>query len=346
MNTKSSKLLFTLVCTLAVFFFQQSAVADKRKVFQDGETVILGNAAKEGEKDYMITVLFWHESPHDYLALQGIIEGFRILRLPCTISIRQVLKNEQKVKAIIAGLKSSPPDLIYSMGTEMTKRVMAEIHDTPIVFTAVTNPVQSGITPNWKSSGCNVAGNSNWIQPSVILDTFKKTVPTLKKLGVMYNSNNPVSSMEVAVAKRVLKQNNSVMELVVSGVTSRDDLQPACKSLINQGVDAIWIPIGILIYKNLSELVPLTVPAKIPMLSSSHRGIKDGAVLGLAVDYVALGRKSVVIANKILSQGIAPKDIPIGRMHSYQTIVNLRAANRIGHEIPLGILAAVDFIAE
>ena len=82
------------------------------------------------------------------------------------------------------------------------------------------------------------------------------------------------------------------------------------------------------------------------MLSSSHRGIKNGAVLGLAVDYVALGRKSVVIANKILSQGIAPKDIPIGRMHSYQIIVNLRAANSIGHEIPLGILAAVDFITE
>ena len=347
MNKINAVIFLYLLCIITLAISPLPASAAELKTFQDGEIIIMSGGGEKGAKNYLITVLLWHESPNDLTALQGVIEGFRILGLPCTLTIRQALEDEQKAKDIIADLKSTPPDLIYVMGTEMTTRVMTEIYDTPIVFTAVTNPVLSGITPDWKSSGRNITGNSNWIPTSIILKTFKETVPALKKLGVMYNPDNQVSSMEVAEAKRKLNQDTSLaIELVTSKVQNKSDLRVACQLLLDQRVDAIWIPVDILVYRNLSEFLPLTVPAQIPQLASSHRDIENGSMVGLVVDYNIMAKKSVVIANKILSNGVAPKDIPIGKMFNLQKIINLKAANLIGYEIPMSVLASADKIIE
>ncbi len=347
MSKINSIIFLYLLCIITLAISPLPASAAELKSYQDGEIIVMNGSGEKGTKNYSITVLLWHESPNDLTALQGVIEGFQILGLPCTLTIRQLLENEQKAKDIIAELKNTPPDLIYAMGTEMTTQVMREIHDTPIVFTAVTNPVLSGITPDWKSSGRNITGNSNWIQTSVILKTFKETVPALKKLGVMYDPDNNVSSMEVVEAKRKLNQDTSLaIELVTSKVQDKSDLRAACQLLLDQGVDAVWVPVDILIYRNLSELLPLTVPAKIPLLASSHRDIENGSMVGLVVDYIAMGKKSVVQANKILSKGIKPRDIPICTMSDFQKIINLEAAERIGYEIPLGVVASADKIIE
>ncbi len=163
----------------------------------------------------------------------------------------------------------------------------------------------------------------------------------------MYDPDNKVSSMEVAEAKRKLDQDTSLaIELVTSKVQDKSDLRAACQSLIDQGIDAVWIPIDILMYRNITELLPLTVPAKIPLLASSNRDIENGSMVGLVVDYICLAKKSVVIANKILSKGVAPKDIPIGIMSDLRKIINLKAANLIGYEIPMGVLASADKIIE
>jgi putative tryptophan/tyrosine transport system substrate-binding protein len=347
--TTKGKVVLQLILAgmLTLLCFLDTAVAKETKTPQDGETIIVEVANKKGAKRHKIAVLFWHESSNDFMAFEGIKQGFNIARIPCEFKVRQASGDEQKAKSIIVDVKSSPPDLIYAMGTGMTKRLMKEIHDIPIVFTAVTNPVQSGITPNWQTSGRNITGNSNWIETSHILKKFKETVPALKKLGVMYNPDNSVSSMEVAVALKTLNKDNSLaMELITSKVKQKSELESACKSLIDQGVNVIWVPIDILVYKNLAELKKITVPAKIPMFASSHRGIKDGAMLGVVVDYLSLGKKSVILAKKILTNDMAPIDIPIGRMHNYQAIINIEAADLIGYEIPLELLTTVEIFTQ
>ena len=78
-----------------------------------------------------------------------------------------------------------------------------EVSNIPIVFTAVTNPVSSGIADSWKSSGRNVTGSSNWIKLEDKLATFKNCVPYLKTLGIIYNPDNPVPAAEISEAKQL-----------------------------------------------------------------------------------------------------------------------------------------------
>lgn len=297
----------------------------------------LTTAIDAQEKRYKIGVFFWHESTNDYMAFEGIEKGFAISGIDHEFDVLKAHGDEKKAEGIIQKLAKEKPDLIYAMGTSATKRLMKVIRDTPIVFTAVTNPVQSGITPNWKTSGRNITGNSNWIPTKEILEEFILAVPTLKTLGVMYYPGNSVSSMEVRLAKEVVKDMG--LRLVVVEIKTADDLVSATKSLLDKKVDAIWIPIDIIVYKNLDRIKPITIPAKIPLLASSHRGVREGSMVGVVVDYVSLGRLSVPIAIDILTKKVKPKDIAIGIIPRHRIMVNLGAARDIGYEIPLTFTA-------
>ncbi len=288
------------------------------------------------DRPFGISVFFWHESPLDEMAFEGIREGFRLSGVEHVFEVRQAYGDEQKAAEIIADLAAAKPDLIYAMGTGATRRLMKVVTDTPIVFTAVTNPVQSGITPDWRSSGRNIAGNSNWIPTGEILEEFTEVVRGLKRLGVMYDPDNAVSAMEIREAGKVV--GGLGITLVAVHVKAKDDLAPAARRLAGDGVDAVWVPIDILVYKNLGLIKPVTVPAGIPLLASSHRGVKDGAIYGEVVDYHTLGQRSVIIALKILAEGVPPADIPIETLSSHRSMVNMRAAREIGFDFPMEVL--------
>ena len=248
--------------------------------------------------------------------------------------------DKKKSNKIIEGFVNNKPDLIYAMGTEAILELMKVIEDTPIVFTAVTNPVQTGITPDWETSGRNIAGNSNWISTEEILMSFRKVVPSLKTLGVMYNPDNPVSSMEVRVARETVTDLD--LKLAEVEIKSVDDLTAATNSLINKKVEAIWVPIEKLVYKNMDKVKAVTDPAKTPLLASSHRGVKDGAIFGVVVDYHELGKISSSIALRILTQNVKPQDISIWTMSTYKTIINLKAVEEIDYDIPEKVVATAN----
>lgn len=303
---------------------------------------LLPASSTASECNYTIGVFFWHDSSNDSKAFEGIKDGMETAGCQCDYIVYNAKDQEKKASESIRRLSELKPDLIYGMGTGATKRLMKVIHDIPIVFTAVTNPVQTGITPDWNSSGRNITGNSNWIPTETILSYFKDVVPSLKNLGVLYDPDNAVSSMEVTIAKTKIKELE--LQLIEKKVKTVNNLYSGTGDLRNIGVDAIWVPIDILVYKNLKKIRLVADPHKIPLLASSHRGIKDGAIFGAVVDYHTLGKLSVSHALKILRQNIHPKEIPITIIKSHRKIINLKAAQKIGYEIPLSVLAEADEI--
>ncbi len=334
------KIVVVSVVFIAFFSFVSYGQEKSEQLFADQTTIKLDYGKPEM---YTVGVFFWHESENDLKTAEGIIDGFKLAELSSEFYIRQAFGEENTAQEIASEFKEKNFDLIYAMGTGATRRLMKDITDVPIVFTAVTNPVKSNITPDWESSGRNIAGNSNWIATEDILKTFKEAVPHLSTLGVIYDPQNSVSAMEVSVAKEVINTSKEghIQRIEEVHVEKVSDLQPACESLVGK-IEALWIPIDILVYKNLQEIKPITIPRKIPLLASSHRGVADGAMIGLVVDYVRLGKLSVPIAHKILTEGIKPKEIPVGVLDDYNIIINLKAAKEIEYEIPISLLTEAD----
>ena len=295
-------------------------------------------------------LLFFFGMNHSTMSWHSKVKRvFEVSGLRYRFDIKQSNSSHEKMKKYLTKWKQEKVDLIFAMGTSAAFAARQQIKNIPIVFTAVTNPVLSDTTTSFTDSGQkNLTGGSNWIPTDKIIDTFFKVVPNMKTLGVVYNKKNKVSSAEVRSLRASLKNKSKVLKLKLLARTA-DSIVEVKRQLsdVVGKIDALWIPIDDLIYKNLKLIKQVTAPKKIPLLASSHRGFKDGALLGVVVDYVGLGKKSAAYAIKILHQKIAPHKLPIVTMNGHKILLNLKAAKEINYEIPLEALAEADqFIKE
>jgi putative ABC transport system substrate-binding protein len=217
-----------------------------------------------------------------------------------------------------------------------------------VIFTAVTNPVESQVVGSWQGSGRNIAGNSNWIPSETVLHVFRLAVPKLKKLGVLRSRDTGVvSGAELRSMREHLERaGDRSLELEETVVASAEELAPAVAALASKGCDAIWIPIDFFIYEHMDAIVPAAQQSRIPLVSSSMRGAKAGAIAGVLVDYELLGMRAAAMALDVLEREAPPGAIPVGLMAGYQLVVNLGAAKRCGHELPLSLLAVADVLLE
>ncbi len=309
--------------------------------------ILLLAAAGAGEKRYKIGVLMWHEVSHDEQALSGFQEGLKLSQVSCEFEVKRDYEDEVKNRQHLRQWKEEKVDLICTIGTNLTLVALEEVKDIPIVFTAVTNPVVSGIAEGWESSGRNVTGSSNWIRAEELLKIFKGCIPHLKTLGVIYDANNPVPVAEVSEAKKVCIAFG--IALKEARISSVDEVEKATRELIEQGIDALWVPREKIVYENISHVGRVTRPAKMPVVSSTIQGIDNSTgeavgMLAVVVDYEALGRLCVPAAIEILTEGKNAGQIPILTMPRYKTILNLNAAEDIGYKIPPIFYAGADEI--
>jgi putative ABC transport system substrate-binding protein len=297
-----------------------------------------------GENALRFGVLFWHDSPNDAAALAGIREALEEAGKPHAFDIGQADSSREKAVRLLEGFRQEPVDLVFAMGTEAALLAAEHVRDIPVVYTAVTNPVVSGVVPSWEGSGTNLAGNSNWIASETVLRVFRLAVPDLRKLGIL-RSENVVSAAELRAMREHLGAHPEI-DLVQRAVKGVEEIGPAVEALAASGVQAIWIPIDILVYENMDEVLEAAEARGLPLVSSSLKAARAGAVAGVLIDYRMLGKKAVVMALDILENKKAPGAMPVGRMHGYQVIVNLGAARRCRYEVPLSLLVVADLILE
>ncbi len=300
------------------------------------------DTAAQQAPTWRIGALFWHDSPNDELALEGFRAGLERHAHRYEIDVHNVHSDENEARRLLASWETSNVDLVLSLGTRATQLAKESLESTPIVYTAVTNPVLTGIADNWESSGPRIAGNSNWIPAETLLRAFSRAVPDLHDLGVLAGVDNPVSTAEIAEVEAAIAANPDLdIRLHKRRVHEVDELDDATRELVGR-VDALWIPIDFLVYENLHLVRKSTDPAHLPLLSSSHRGAEAGAVVALVVDYKNLGRNAAAIAVRILEDGRDPASIPVGRLSGYRTIVNLAQSRAIGYRLPLDVLCTAD----
>ena len=290
-------------------------------------------------------VLFWHSSPNDTLALLGIRDAFATAGIEAEWFVRQADEDPTKVVQFLDEFRNLPVDLLFALGTEAALRAGNAELEFPVVFTAVTHPVESGVTEDWAPTGRNFTGNSNWIDPAVVAEVFQLAVPGLHDLGMLRSvESGRVSAAELSGMKEFLATDDSprirIHERVVADAAQ---LPTAVAELLASGVQAIWIPIDFTVYSNLEPVLEAVGTAGIPLVSSSYKA-HDSAVAAVFVDYELLGRRAGALARRILSGEIQAERAPIERLQSVQVVVNLEAAGRCGFEIPLSLLALADEI--
>ncbi len=222
------------------------------------------------------------------------------------------------------------PDLILAVGTWALQAVAGRT-DIPIVYAMVLNP------PSVVAAGVkNVTGASMNVPVDQPLRTLKQLGPNIKRIGVIYNKAR--TGYLVKEADAVARDEG--LQLVAREITSPKEVLPALESL-QDGIDALWIVPDetILAQAVVQQMLLFSYRRKIPVLGLSDRHAQMGALLSLSfASSEDIGRQAGEAARAVLG-GKAPGQVPYTTARKTSLIVNLKAAQKLGVDVPRQVVA-------
>ena len=225
-------------------------------------------------------------------------------------------------------------DIIITYGAPVTLSAMREADNIPIVFVDVYGPVETGITRSMSVPGGKLTGVSSKV-PMITLIKAAQELKPIRTLGVLYNSREIGSAVQLNEIKRIAAQLGfAVVESNVSSMTALDN---ALSSLLWSHVDCIYVSESASASRSFEKIVYWANENKLPVISHMPDAAEKGALVALEVNSAEQGEIAGDYAAKILS-GKKPAQMSIGTPKKINLVINLKAAKILGLHVPLQVL--------
>ena len=234
------------------------------------------------------------------------------------------------------------PDVVVGIATPTAQACAQAIKSIPIVFAAVTDPVGAGLVQSLEKPGGNITGTTDMSPIDRQLELILEFLPTLRKLGVIYNSGEANSVTLVRVLKGEASKRGVIVEEAT--VSNSAGVFQAAKSLIGRA-DAIYIPTDNTVVSAFEAITQVGYQAKLPVFAADTDSVTRGAIAALAVDYYKMGRQTGEMVNRIL-QGAKPAEMPVETLREFQIHLNPGSAAKMGLDIPAALLKRADKIID
>lgn len=212
------------------------------------------------------------------------------------------------------------PKVMVALSTQSAQILspLSAATKTPLVFTAVTDPVAAKLVSSKTEPGLWVTGVSDFMEPEPQLEMMRAFLPHLAKLGVLHNPSeiNSVSflkEMEEAANKKGI-------ELVYAALNNTAEASSATMSLVGK-VDALYFPNDNTAMAAVSAIASTALKHNMPVFANDSASVERGALAALAYDRFAMGRKTGQMVIAIL-KGKSPWDIPVAYDTPSEVVVN------------------------
>lgn len=295
--------------------------------------VALTNAAAFAQtKTVAITAIVEH--PALDATRDGVVEALKAAGFTPGETLKVEYQSAQGNPATAAQIArqfaGARPDVIVPISTPSAQAVVASTRDIPVVFTAVTDPVGAQLVKSLEKPGANVTGVSDMAPVAEHVALIREIVPSVKRLGVLYNPGEPNSvSLVKALKDEAQKAGLTVVEATA---TKSADAQPAARSLVGKA-DAIYVPLDNTVVSALESVVAVGQQAKLPVFSADTDSVARGTVASIGFDYRQVGRQTGEAVVRIL-KGEKPGDVPVTFAKGTDLFVNPKSAAAMGVTIP------------
>lgn len=264
------------------------------------------------------------------LEAKGFKDGENI-----TIDYQNAQNDQTNLMTICKKFTNNKYDMIVAIATPSALAAAGETKDIPVLFSACTDPVGSGLVSSMEKPGKNVTGTSDAVSAEKIMELAKRITPDIKTIGALYNSSETNSISVVNDLKEYAKNNG--MTVVEGTVTNSSEVQQVVQSLTTK-VDAIFSPIDNTIASAMPIVTQVANKAKIPVYVGADSMVKDGGLATFGINYTVLGKETADMAAEILN-GKNPGDMPVRTMDDMDIYVNKDTAAEIGIELPEDVLS-------
>jgi putative tryptophan/tyrosine transport system substrate-binding protein len=275
------------------------------------------------------------------LAEVGYVEGQNV-----TIEYRWAEGNEDRLPELADDLVGRGVTVIAATGggrsARAAKRATASI---PIVFTAGSDPVTSGLVATLNRPGGNVTG-INLLSAELAtkrLEVLHDLVPTAKTVAILVNPKSGATDDEiksVSAAAQGFGFHLSVLE-----ATSESELDLVFATLSQHHADALLVSSSPFFESRRDQLAVLDARQAIPAVFETRDYAEAGGLASYGPDYAVAYREAGAYVGRIL-RGAKPADLPVVQLSKIELVLNAKTAAKLGIEIPQSLLARADEVIE
>ena len=298
--------------------------------------LIVGCANKKEEakteKVYKIGVSQIVEHPALDDAKKGFEDAIKKSGLKVEFDDKNANKDMSAQTMIMQQFKNDKKDLVFAISTPTAQAAMAQIDPaTPIVFSSVTDPTGVGLVGK-----SNITGTSGAPEIESNLKLIKEAFPNAKKIGVLYNTSEQNSVVQVKMLKELAPKYG--FEVVAESSTNANEMVSALAK-ISKEIDvfyAIQDSTLVTYFKNLSEKMN---EQKIPIIGSNEVYTDLGGLISQGTTDYQIGYRAGEMAVEILKNGKKPSDIKIESVQKPTISINKANMELLGIKLPESILS-------
>lgn len=249
--------------------------------------------------------------------------------------------NAADLPALAADLARLKVDVIVSSGYPANKAAKDATSTIPIVMATSGDAVQEGLVASLSRPGGNMTGLSvlNRELTGKRLEVMKEAVPTLKKIGALYNGANPAMPpqfREVQVAAQRFG-----LESVPLDVSFPAGIDAAFVAASQAGVGAIMVLSDSSTIAHRSQLSAAAMKYRMPTMFSNRDYIRAGGLMSYGPNLADNFRRAASIVDAIL-KGANPAVLPVEQPTKFELVINRTTARALRIDLPQALLVRVD----
>lgn len=282
---------------------------------------LTGCSSKEAasEKDLTIGILQYVEHPALDDARNGFIDELTALGIDADIAYQNAHGDISNTIKISQKFERDQVDLIYAIGTPAAQSAKQMNPETPILFSAVTDPVDAGLVDSWEVVGGNVTGTSDKADIKTQLQMFKEIDPSIETIGIIYNTSEQNSIIQITEVEEIAPEEGLTVKVV--GVNNINDLNTGLKSLVTK-VDAMYILSDNLTASAVDLVSNTLIDNDMVSVSAEESQVNGGILITKSHSYYDLGKETAEIAKDILINKTDIKTLPVYLPKKQETVVN------------------------
>lgn len=311
-------------------------------------TLLLFTAGCTKKEDDTITIGISKIITHPALDAieQGIIDGLKELGVTdVTFDLQNANGDITTATSIAQKFKADKVDVAVGIATPTAQALANTIHDIPIVFSAVTEPIEAGLVETYDRGLNNVTGVSD-LTPVEAQIRLLKEVTGIERLGHVYSSGEANAVVLAKIAERVC--DDLGIEFIPAAITNSSEVKQAAQAIADK-VDGFYVSNDNTVVSALPSLADVAMTAGVPIMSADTTSAEGTDImLAWGFDYYKLGKATAGVIKQILD-GTDPASIPTVFMTDPSDInlrVNLDTAKALGITIPQSVLDQASVIVE
>ncbi|UKP50734.1 ABC transporter substrate-binding protein [Streptococcus pneumoniae] len=311
----TSPLLVVGILLTSLISLHQLKADKKRDVFRIGISQFITHQSLDATREGFV----------DELAKQGYVEGENI-----EIDLQNAQGEQRNLKTISQQLAESS-DVVLAIARPSAQSLANTTQTTPVIFSAVTDPVSAKLVESREHPGGNVTGTSDQSSDAIStqVNLIKKVLPKAKTIGILYTQSEPNSVVQKDEDKRLLKEKG--FTVVEKTILDSNNVKAAAESLMAE-VDMVFVPTDNIISSTMETVKQVSIKHKVPVFGGSTEMIAVGGLYNYGTNYEELGRQTARMLIRVL-KGEKPENIAVELPEKLELHTNQEMADALGIDI-------------